>query len=158
MNGAHFHLIVNHLPIVGVIIGTLVIITGFLLKKVQVKQTALGINVFSAITAIAVFLTGEGAEEVVEDMSGISETLIHIHEEYAETFLILAIILGVLSILTFWLSIKNHKLTNYGFLLTLILSIGLIVVGKLAGTSGGEIRHPEIRVDNLAKNPTIETM
>ncbi|NOQ71726.1 MAG: hypothetical protein GQ574_06990 [Crocinitomix sp.] len=149
MNGAHFHLIVNHLPIVGVIIGTLVMITGFLLRKNQIKQTALGINIFSAITGVAAFLTGEAGEEVVEDLSGISETLIHIHEEYAETFLILSIILGVVSIITLFLSIKNHKLTKYGFLAALLLSISLIVVGKVTGTSGGEISHPEIRSDYI---------
>jgi hypothetical protein len=30
MNGAHLHLVVNHLPRVGVIIGTLVLIGGYL--------------------------------------------------------------------------------------------------------------------------------
>ena len=149
MNGAHFHLVVNHLPIVGVIIGALVMVAGFLAKQKQVKQTALGIYIFSAITSIIAFLSGEGAEETVESISGISETLIHIHEEYAETFLVLSITLGVVSIISLYLSIKNHKFSKYGNIITLILALSLVFVGKLVGTSGGEIRHSEIRSTNV---------
>jgi uncharacterized membrane protein len=149
MNGAHLHLIGNHLPIVGIIIGTLVMIVGLILKKDQVKQTALGINIFSAITSLFAFFTGEEAEEVVEDLKGVSETLIHIHEEYAELFFTLSLILGVISIVTLYLSIKANKYAKYGFLFALGLSLMLIFIGKQVGTSGGEIRHTEIRSENI---------
>lgn len=79
MNDTYFHLAVNHLPIGGVFIGFLVLLTGYLIKKQQIKNTALGIFVFSALTAIAVFLTGEGAQEVVGNLPRISETLIYKH-------------------------------------------------------------------------------
>ena len=55
MNEAHFHLVVNHLPIVGILIGLLVLVTGFILKKPEVKVTALGIFVFSGLASIAAF-------------------------------------------------------------------------------------------------------
>ena len=145
MNDAHFHLVVNHLPIVGTLIGLLVLITGLLLKKSEVKLTAFGIFIFSAITSIVAFLTGEGAEEVVEDLSGISETLIHTHEEYAESFLILSISLGVIAIVGFIVELKKFKLSKLITILILIIAIANIVLGKYVGTSGGEIRHNEIR-------------
>jgi len=148
MNGAHLHLIANHLPIVGVIIGTLVMIAGLILKREQIKQTALGIYIFSALTSMFAFFTGEEAEEVVEDIQGVSETLIHIHEEYAELFFTLSLILGAISIITLYLSIKSNKFAKYGFLISLALSLSLIFIGKQVGTSGGEIRHTEIRTDN----------
>jgi len=152
MNGAHLHLITNHLPIVGVIIGTLVLMTGFILKKDQIKQTALGINIFSAVTSLFAFFTGEEAEEVVEEMHGISETLIHIHEEYAELFFSLSLILGAVSIITLYLSVKASKFAKHGFIITLALSFALLFVGKQVGTSGGEIRHSEIRTGNAVYN------
>jgi len=145
MNDAHFHLVVNHLPIVGTLIGLLVLITGLLLKKSEVKLTAFGIFIFSAITSIVAFLTGEGAEEVVEDLSGISETLIHTHEEYAESFLILSISLGVIAIVGFIVELKKFKLLKLITILILLIAIANIVLGKYVGTSGGEIRHNEIR-------------
>tara|TARA_R110002111_G_scaffold151656_2_gene218364 strand:- start:515 stop:1003 length:489 start_codon:yes stop_codon:yes gene_type:complete len=147
MNDVHFHLVVNHLPIVGVLIGLLVLLAGLIMKKPQIKSTALGIFIFSALTAIAAFLTGEEAEEIVENLSGISETLIHKHEEYAELFLATMQILGVVSLITLFLQYKKLSFSKYGFVLILLLSMASIGVAKYVGTSGGEITHIEIRSD-----------
>ena len=149
MNGAHLHLMVNHLPIVGIIIGGLVMLFGLILKKQQVKLTALAINIFSAITSFFAFFSGEAAEKVIEDMKGTSETLIHIHEAYAELFFILSIVLGVISLFTLYISIKMKKYTMYAWLVTLGISFILMFIGKQVGTSGGEIRHIEIRSENI---------
>ena len=147
MNDAHFHLVVNHLPIVGVLIGLLVLSAGLIMKKPQIKSTALGIFIFSALTTIVAFLTGEGAEEIVENLPGISETLIHKHEEYAELFLATMQILGVVSLITLFLQYKKLPFYKYGFVLILLLSMVSIGIAKYVGTSGGEITHIEIRSD-----------
>jgi hypothetical protein len=147
MNDAHYHLIVNHLPIVGLLIGILVLIAGLVFNKTEVKLTALGIFIFSAITSIAAFYTGEGAEDIVENLEGISETLIHTHEEYAETFYTLSLILGGLSLLTFILGLKKMKFTKYLMILCLLIALVDGVLATYVGSSGGEIRHSEIRND-----------
>ena len=147
MNDAHFHLVVNHLPIVGVLIGFLVLLSGYIIKKTQVKITALCIFIFSALTAIAAFYTGEGAEEIVENLPGISETLIHEHEEYAELFFTMMLILGGTSLTALFFQYKKFPFVKYGFVLVLLISISCIVISKYVGTSGGEITHIEIRND-----------
>lgn len=147
MNDAHYHLIVNHLPIVGLLIGILVLIAGLVFNKAEVKLTALGILIFSAITSIAAFYTGEGAEDIVENLEGISETLIHTHEEYAETFYTLSLILGGLSLLTFILELKKIRLSKYMLIICLLMAIVGGISATYVGSSGGEIRHSEIRND-----------
>ncbi len=145
MNDAHLHLAINHLPIVGLMIGILVLIVGAFLKAPQVKATALGIFIFSALAAIAANYTGDGAEDIIENIPGISETFIETHEEYAEQFLTLILILGGASLITFFLSIKKWSIAKYGYILVAILAITSIISAKYVGTSGGEIRHTEIR-------------
>ena len=152
MNDAHFHLVVNHLPIVGVLIGFLVLLVGLIMKKPQIKNTALGIFIFSALTAIVAFLTGEGAEEIIENLPGISETLIHKHEEYAELFLTMIMILGGVSLITLFLQYKKLSFYKYGFIAGLLLSVTTIIISKYVGTSGGEITHIEIRSDTNTIN------
>lgn len=147
MNEAHFHLLVNHLPIVGLLIGILALIVGLILKKREVQLTALGIFVFSAITSALAFYSGEGAEEVVENMAGISETLIHTHEEYAESFFTLTLILGATALIAFIAELKKINVSRYLIILTLLLAISDGVLASFVGTSGGEIRHSEIRND-----------
>jgi uncharacterized membrane protein len=151
MNDAHLHLVVNHLPIVGLLIGILVLIAGLILNKTEVKLTALGIFIFSALASIAANYTGEGAEEVVENIPGMSETLIHTHEEHAETFLTLTLILGAVSLLGFTAALKKSKHTKLLMVLILLLALADGVLAKYVGTSGGEIRHTEIRSGSEAK-------
>jgi len=148
MNEAHFHLVVNHLPIVGILIGFLVLVIGFILKKPEVKVTALGIFIFSALASIAAFYSGEGAEEIVERIPGISETLINQHEEAAELFFTVILILGGISLITMFLDIKKYKFAKFGFILVILISLAAGVLAKSVGTTGGEIRHTEIRNDS----------
>lgn len=152
MNTAHWHLALNHLPIIGLVIGLLVLITGFFLKNNTIKQTALGIFVFAAITAIPTFLTGEGAEELVENMPGVSETIIESHASLGEVFLIAILILGLFSLVNLVLSILKSKTAFAMYIVVLIASIGVSVLAKQVGTSGGEIRHTEIRSSFVNQN------
>jgi hypothetical protein len=145
MNTGHLHLIVNHLPIVGVLIGILVLLAALWLGKSEVKLTALGILIGSAAASALAFYTGESAEDLVENIPGISETLIHTHEEYAETFLIVTLILGVVAALAFLAELKNWGIKSYLVLITLVLAISAGVLATYVGSSGGEIRHSEIR-------------
>lgn len=80
MNQAHLHLMINHLPIMGVVIATLVLISGFIIKNKIVKRTALGIYILSCFGIIPSHITGEGAEEIAEKIPEISHDLIHTHE------------------------------------------------------------------------------
>lgn len=147
MNAVHFHLVVNHLPIVGVLIGFLVLLTGYIIKSTEVKTTSLGIFIFSALATIAAIYTGEAAEDIVENLSGVSETLIHAHEEKAELFYTMMLILGGASLLTLFFQFKKFLFVKYGFMVVVLLSISNIVISTFVGTSGGEIMHTEIRDD-----------
>lgn len=147
MNAAHFHLVVNHLPIIFPIVGVIVMITGFIFKSDAVKRTAFLIFIIGALTSIAAMTSGEGAEEVVENISGVTETYIERHEESAELFSILTYILGGLSLLGLWASIKQKTFSNIANLSVLIFALVVIYFGKETGTTGGEIRHTEIRAN-----------
>lgn len=148
MNGAHWHLVVNHLPIIFPIVGTIVSITALISKSEAVKRTALFIFVLGALTTIAAMTTGEGAEEVVENISGVTENFIENHEETAETFALFSYILGAISLFGLWASFKQKSFSNIIFISALVFAFVVLFFGKQTGTSGGEIRHTEIRVGN----------
>jgi len=155
MNNTHLHLIINHLPSIGLLIGILVLLAGSLLKKTEVKLTAFGVFIFSAVTSIFAYYSGEGAEEVAKNLTGISETLIHTHEEYAEFFFIFTLILGTVSIISFIAELKRFRFSKHLMILSLLIALVDGIAVKYVGTSGGEIRHPEIRIE--AKMIDLET-
>ena len=162
MNGAHWHLVVNHLPIIFPIVGVIVMITGLISKSEAVKRTAFMIFIIGALTAIAAMRTGDGAEEVVEKINGISEKFIENHEEAAETFAFLANILGGLSLIGLWASFKQKLYSPFISILTLLFAGVVLFFAKQTGTTGGEIRHPEIRnqatvISNSIENETNDS-
>jgi uncharacterized membrane protein len=148
MNTAHWHLMLNHIPILGALIGTLVIAGGTILgRNAAIRRTGLLILVGSAVLAIPAFLTGEGAEEIAERLPGVTENSMDHHEELGENFFRLMIVLGLLALLT--LIADWRKLRAAGWLYYTVLAFGVAasVYSKTVATSGGEIRHTEIRQD-----------
>ncbi|NGY36983.1 hypothetical protein FQU23_005590 [Flavobacterium sp. XN-5] len=145
MNDAHLHLMVNHFPIIGTIFGIGILIAGLVLKNNALKNTAYILFIVAALFAALSMNTGEGAEELVEDMPNIGKKIIHEHEELAEKLALLLYATGIFSLLSIYTSSKNHKLAIIASYITLFLAIGAAVLGSSVGTSGGEIRHTEIR-------------
>jgi len=147
MNDAHFHLVFNHFPIIVPIVGMLILIVGFFVDSDVVKRTAFGVFIFGAIMTFPAMFTGEGAEEVAEKLPGITHDIIHEHEEKAEVFAILSYILGLLSIGALWASLKQKSFANILSIVVLLLGLVGFYLGRQVGTSGGEIRHTEIRAN-----------
>ncbi len=148
MTDAHYHLIVNHFPIIGTILGFGILVFGIILKNNSVKNTAYSLFIISAIFAVLSMYTGEDAERAVEDMPNIGHHIIHEHEEIAEKLALVLYILGTISILGIYLNIKNHAKANLISFLIATLSLVGVVIAINVGTSGGEIRHTEIRVES----------
>jgi uncharacterized membrane protein len=145
MNDAHLHMVVNHFPIIGTIFGFGILIAGLVLKNRTLLNTSYAIFIVSAIFGAISMGTGEGAEELVEDMPNIGKQIIHEHEELAEKLAVVLYVLGALSLGGLYLNFKNNaKAKLLSFLILGISVFGLFLVQKV-GTSGGEIRHTEIR-------------
>ncbi len=147
MNDAHYHLTVNHLPIIIPAIALLVLLGGLVSKSEDVKRTAYFLFILGALSTFVAFSSGEGAEEVMEKL-GSDHHLIHEHEEAAETFALFSHALGLVSILGLWVSFKRKKISGVVAIIIIAIAAGLLWFGRITATSGGEISHPEIRNDN----------
>lgn len=145
MNDAQLHLAFNHLPIILPIVGILLLIAGLFLKSEVIKRAAYCIFIVAALYALFAMFTGEGAEEVIEELPGVDEQLIKTHEEIAEVFAISLYLLGALSILGLWANWKQKWYSKTILMSAILLSLVALFYSKQTGTSGGEISHPEIR-------------
>jgi uncharacterized membrane protein len=155
MNDAHLHMVVNHFPIIGTILGLGILMAGMILKNKSVKNTAYFLFIVAAVFAAFSMGTGEGAEELVEDMPSVGKQIIHEHEEMAEKFAVVMYILGFCSLLGIYFDYKNHVKAKLVAAVTLIIAIVAVVFSSFVGTSGGEIRHTEIR-DNTSQTVGTE--
>ena len=156
MDQTHLHLLITHLPIFGSILGGLVLAHGLWTKSNQTKMAAYNLFIISSIGAGIAYLTGEAAEERVENIQGVVEATIKQHEEFALFALVSLIVLGVGSIIGLFLTLRKSKLiTTIAFV---ILAISLISFGLVARTGylGGQIRHTEINSSNNPNSTPIE--
>lgn len=145
MNEAHYHLVLNHFPIIIPFIGLLVIIGGFMVKSEIVKRTACCIFILGSLASFVAIATGDGAEQTVVQIDGISKNLIHEHEEKAEVFALLSYMLGLISIAALWASLKKKSYARYIGFSIIVYCLVVLYFAKQTGTTGGEIRHSEIR-------------
>src|SRR3954466_12942859 len=97
-NPAHWHLLVNHLPITGGIIVLIVLLAGIAGKKQNVIITSYWLFVLLAVFAVIASQTGEGAEHFLHQNKLGDHDTIEEHVQasvYAEWTMVLA---GVLSL------------------------------------------------------------
>lgn len=145
MNGAHLHLLVNHLPVIGSIFAILMLIWALVRKNTDVAQAALGLFVIAGIAGLAAYFTGEPAEHVAKQIAGVTKSAIHTHEESAEVATVLLSAYGVLA-LGALIYLRKRAAVFPRRLITLALILSFIPAGAMGWTAnqGGKIRHPEI--------------
>jgi uncharacterized membrane protein len=144
MNQAHIHLLFNHLPVFGSLIGGFVLIHGIFTKNKQTKMAAYIVFIVSAMGAGIVYYSGEGAEEAVEHIPLIAGNMIEEHEEFAIFALISFIGLGISSLIALFLSFKNSAFAKSMAFVTLAITLVSFVLVARTGYLGGQIRHTEI--------------
>lgn len=144
MNLAHLHLIINHLPIVGIPVALLFLAHGIWKGNSSSKRFALLIMFLISIVVLPVYLTGEPAEDMVENLPGVTKSLIGAHEEAAEVSLILTLLTGASAIVALVLQRdeRKGKISSYA---TLSVAVVALLSLMYTGNLGGKIRHTEIR-------------
>jgi len=145
MNPAHLHLMLNHIPLVGIGFVILLLTIALFRRSNELVNISLIFVILVALSTIAIHQTGESAEEFVEGKPGFSDQLVQAHDVAADLAFIFVEAVGVLALITLVLRRYYAKFENWLSILTLL---GLIVGGGLivrAANLGGKINHPEIR-------------
>ena len=160
MNASQIHLALNHVPLFFSIIGGLVLIYGFIRKNESIKILSLYFMIAAALFTLPVYLTGEGTEEMIEKLPGISEGMIEEHEEMAKIGLIIIIITGVAALGALVLK-KKTSFLKPALILCAIFSFASFGVFAQTAHLGGQIRHTEIQNNSVAstksENPNNES-
>jgi len=157
VNLAHLHLLLNHFPIIGTVVGVGLFLFSLAGKNDDLKRASLIIFAVMALLSLPTFFSGVGAEGAIVELPGVSNVLIDRHEGAAILALFFMEITGALSLAGLWQSHKVSRPARWNVASVLLFS--LITVGLMArvGTTGGDVRHPEIRAsaDPAANEGTL---
>ncbi|HET9433605.1 MAG TPA: hypothetical protein VFO37_07600 [Chitinophagaceae bacterium] len=144
MNASQIHLALNHVPLFFSLAGGLILLYGFIRKQDQIKSLSLYFMIIAAVFTIPVYLTGEGTEENVENLPGVSDVLIESHEEMANVGLILILIAGIVALATLLIK-RTASLAKPFLMFCVVLAFASFGVMVQTAHLGGQIRHSEIR-------------
>jgi hypothetical protein len=147
MSDAHWHLVVNHLPVLGVPFGAALLGLGLVRRQVAVQRAGLGVLVLAGLAAGIAYLTGEPAEHALEAVGSLGnrpESLIEAHEEAALAATAMAGLLALVAGLGLW-RLHRHPAGRGWMVGTLALAVVVTLALGWVATLGGRISHPEIR-------------
>ena len=155
MNPVYIHLLLNHIPILGAIFALLLFLYGFIKKNPSLLNAGLVSLVIITLLTIPTYLSGEEAEEIVEDLAGTSEFFLEEHEEWSEAAMWMMVSTGILAFISLlFASLRNlRKYLNY---LIVIASLLTVIFMIIVGYYGGRITHDELRDSQIEKSSTVK--
>ncbi|MBV8731915.1 MAG: hypothetical protein JO336_19070 [Acidobacteriia bacterium] len=150
MNLVHVHLLLNHFPTIGMVVGLCVFVAAFGARSDDLKRASLGIFFFIALLSIPTFVTGTSAQLALENHPEASKAAIAAHKNAAFLALGFMELTGALSWLGLWQYRRLSRWPRGTLAAVLLLGIASFGFMAQAATLGGEIRHPEILTDPAA--------
>lgn len=147
MNLAHVHLLLNHFPVIGTIIGLGLFLSSMVGKSEDLKRAGLVVILGIALLTIPTYLSGNAAQLAIKNLPGVSGTLMVEHQNAALLAYVFMEITGAAAWFGLWQFRRNSRLGRGT--LSIILLLSVLTVGLMANAAniGGAIRHPEILSD-----------
>lgn len=156
MTAAHFHLALNHIPVLGSLFGASLLIYGLWRGQETVQKASLGLFVVVGAVAVVVYLTGEPSEEIIEGMAGVSHDAIEVHESWGLYAFIASIVTGIASLGALLFGWGRRQLVGWTVQLILVLSLFTTGVMVYTANLGGKIHHPELRSSSSTQTVSPE--
>jgi uncharacterized membrane protein len=165
MNLAHIHLLLNHFPTIGTIIGLGLFLVSLVGKSDVLKRASLVVLLGIAIVAIPTYVTGNAAQEALckwppnspPDAAcmdpGVPNAVIQTHEGAAMVALLVMEIMGAFAWLGLWQFRRFQRMPGWNLGVVLVLGLATLGLMSRAANIGGEIRHPEILAGPEAGTP-----
>ena len=148
---SHVHMILNHFPTVGFVMALAFFIAGLVMNNDVMKRSGLVAFVICAILGAPTYVTGAAAMWALTDppIAGITKASIDAHRDMALLSLFGLAFTGGAAWMILWRYRYLGRFTSRS--LNLVLIFAIITLGVMAETGhrGGQINHPEIRVDPL---------
>jgi uncharacterized membrane protein len=156
LNYAHLHLLLNHFPIIGTMVGLALFLVSFVGNNKDLRRAGYIIFAGIALLTIPTFLSGFGAQLGIQGKPNVSDALITRHEASAMLSLWFMFATGGFSFVALWQS--HHRARAANWTIAAVLFFSLLTVGLMArtGNTGGDIRHPEDGDFALAQGKVVE--
>jgi uncharacterized membrane protein len=153
---SHVHIILNHFPSVGLTLGLALFIAALWANNDGLKRASLVLFAIFGILGAPTYVTGAAAMWALKDFTqygAISQAAINAHRDMALLTLFGLAATGITAYLELWRYRYLKRFSNKMLYLTLTFAAITFALIAETGHRGGQINHPEIRVDPLPVDP-----
>jgi hypothetical protein len=140
MKESLFHMLLNHLPVFGSLLGSIILVWGIVRKETSIIHLASWLLLIMSLLTFPVYVTGNSIKKLLLPLSDVSEALISVHEETSLAALIFQSITGFFAAL--YLRFKQTWPSMLQ-LYTVAAAVSGVLI-SYAGFTGEQIRHKEI--------------
>ena len=99
---AHVHMLLNHFPAVGTIVGLSLLLLSFVRKNDHLRKASFEVIFLIALATMPVYVSGQAAAETIKGLSGVSAEAIVAHNDAALGSFVMMEITGLLAWLALW--------------------------------------------------------
>jgi hypothetical protein len=145
MDLAHIHLLLNHFPTIGNIIGGGLLLLSLITRSNDLKRASLAVLLGIALISIPTYMSGNGAQDAIKSLPGVSKSLIEAHEGAALLGIAFMEVTGAFAWLGLWQFRRLARVPSWNMAVILCLTLMSFGLMARAANMGGEIRHAEIR-------------
>jgi uncharacterized membrane protein len=155
MNFAHMHVVLNHVPSLGTLFGVGLFIASLIQKNEKLQRRSLELLVLMSLAVLPTYLSGNASQLMLRSRTDISQGLIEAHQNSAIISLILVTITGTLAWFGLWQFRRFLRPGPMNTIAVLVFSVITSAMILRTANLGGDISHPEIRVEGPPVSPNI---
>jgi hypothetical protein len=147
INVAHLHLLLNHVPTVGSVVGLGLLLLAIIRRNEHLKHAGLEVLFAIAVVTLVAYMSGVGAHQKLRDQPGVSENAIRVHHDAALAGFTVLEFAGFAAWIALWQTRRRGGAAPGLVPVVTVLTVVSLALMARAANLGGEIRHPEIRAD-----------
>ena len=144
MNWPYVHTLINHFPIILVVMGAAAAVVAAIWRKRGVWLYALASLTFGGLSIYPAFFSGDEASDTLKHAWYIVPSMIHDHEESADLTLWVVLITGLIALYAWWRQLRrDREAPPPTWLRSLVVIAALVSLGAVTYTAylGGRIVH-----------------
>lgn len=146
----HLHLLLNHVPTIGTVVGLGVFLMSFVRRSEHLRHVSLEVLFLIALATLPAYISGLAAQAMILGRPDVSAEAITAHHDGALVAFAFIEIMGFVAWLGLWQYRRLERMAAWVAPAILALGFLTLVFVTSAATIGGEIRHPEIKLDETA--------
>jgi phosphoglycerol transferase MdoB-like AlkP superfamily enzyme len=151
MNAAHWHLMINHFPVTGLLLGLLLWGLAIKVKRPELDRLVWIWFLLIGLLIVPVYLSGLGSHDMLHDVPGYSHEAIEVHEDWGKYALFAMLGLSVMAVIGL---IRKSLWFQRIFPLLVLLAFAIALY---TSHLGGLIRHPEMEPSFVPPSPPQKT-